>query len=308
MTLPAKWIKDNSIKPGDEIEITDNDKTCLKILPSSHSDVEKKPIEIDVSGIDHNTIRQKLRSAYKIGYGEIFINFDKNIVKELRTEEEHPMMELINHEVSNLIGCEVIKQNDDSCLIKNYAVDSELEFNNTLRRVFILIDEYGNSLLEQARTLDKESLKGMRERHFNIAKFIFYCLRLINMGDAPDHNKPTFIYYIVTELDEILDIMKYTAADILQYNVKKLQKETIHLIGKIIEQNKNFSNFYYKPDNKNLMVLTENRWYVIKQLRKLTDKLPKYEIKLLTNMLFILELYYHLCEARMSVGYTLEHP
>jgi len=130
ITLPAKWVSDNSIKAGEEIEIDESDKKCLRILPSSHHNPEEKSIQIDVSGLDHNTIRQKLRSAYKLGYEEIALTFENSMVKELRTDKDFPIMELINHEISNLIGCEIIKQSDNSCLIKDYAVDSELEFDN----------------------------------------------------------------------------------------------------------------------------------------------------------------------------------
>ena len=115
-----------------------------------------------------------------------------------------------------------------------------------------MIEEYGDSLLEQAKAFDMESLQGMRERHFNIAKFLFYCQRLINLGGVVDHNQSTFLYYILSELDEILDIMKYTAADILEFKGEKLHTGTISLLEKIIKQNKNFSEFYYNPDNKNL--------------------------------------------------------
>jgi hypothetical protein len=184
---------------------------------------------------------------------------------------------------------------------KDYAVDSELEFNNTLRRIYILIGEYGDLLLKAAKTLDKEALQSMRERHFNIAKFIFYCQRLINTRSAPQHHNPTVIHYIVAELDEILDIMKYTAADIVNYKGKKLNSETIQLMGKIIQQNKNFSEYFYKPDNNHLMSLVDNRWHVRKQLKKSIDKLPKFDTYILTNMTYILESYYHLSEARMCL-------
>jgi len=296
--LPSKWVEANSIKAGDEIDVDHKDKKCLKI--STASTKTRNSIEIDVSGIDHNAIRQKLRSTYKLGYEELLLTFDKNIVTELRTEKEFPIMQLINHEVSNLIGCEVIKQSNNSCVIRDYAIDSELEFNNTLRRVFILMNDYGRSLLEQAKTGDKLSLQGMRERHFNIAKFIFYCQRLINKGSVVDNNRETFLYYIVSELDEILDIMKYAAADLIKFK-GKLKKETIHLFSKIIEHNKDFENFYYKPNNTNLMTLTENRWYARKQLKELINRLPKDELYILINMSYILELYYHLSEARMSL-------
>ena len=138
ITLPSKWAIENNISAGDELSIEESHRS-LKI--STDNDLKRDHIEIDVSGLDVATIRQKLRSVYKLGYEEIRIIFQNNLVKELRTENDRPIMELINHEVSNLIGCEVIKQTDKSCVIKDYAVDSELEFKNTLRRVFLLLQD-----------------------------------------------------------------------------------------------------------------------------------------------------------------------
>jgi len=170
-----------------------------------------------------------------------------------------------------------------------------------------LIVDYGQSLVEQIKKGDIQSLKGMRERHFNIAKFIFYCQRLINKGAVQDNRNATFLYYIVSELDEILDIMKYAAADWIEYNKKNIDKEMITILTKIIEQNKNFYEFYYKPTANNLKTLVDNRWYVRKKIKNLIHKLQKEDLFILKDTSFILELYYHLSEARMSLDYTPKH-
>jgi len=307
ITLPAKWVESNNIKAGDEIEIEENEKKYLRLFSSVLNNGSTKSVEIDVSGLDHNSIRQKLRSAYKFGYDEITILFDNNIVSELRTEKKTPLMELINHEVSNLIGCEVIKQSNNSCVIKDYAVDSELEFDSTLRRIFLLVEDFGQSLIEQMKNCDSASLEGMRERHFNIAKFIFYCLRLINKGKSINGNKETFLYYIVTELDEILDIMKYAAADFLKFKGKRLSKDTLDLLTKMIAQNKFFCEFFYKPTAENLGRLAENRWNIKNNIFKIINKTSTNELWILKDMAFILELYYHLTEARVSLDYKSKY-
>ena len=101
--------------------------------------------------------------------------------------------------------------------------------------------------------------------------------------------------------------MKYAAVDFLKFKLKKIDKETLNLLTKIIEQNKNFREYYYKPTVENREVLAENRWDVRKTLLKVKDKIPKNELWILKDAAFILELYYHLSEAKMSLDYKSKH-
>lgn len=78
ITLPAKWVEENSIKAGDELDIDETNNKFLRVFSNSLSkNTQQKSVSIDISGLDLAAARQKLRSAYKIGYDEIIVNFEK---------------------------------------------------------------------------------------------------------------------------------------------------------------------------------------------------------------------------------------
>lgn len=298
ITLPRGWVVKNNIKGGDEIEVNEIGRE-LRVSPSqdSHSHVE-----IDISGLDHNSIRQKIRSTYKKGFDEITIRFSNDKVIELRTGKSFLTIDVINEEVNLLLGFQITHQAKGICIIKDFALGSTGDFDGALRRVFLLLIEYGNDFLRSVKEMDRTSLAGMRDRHFNIGKFIFYCLRLINKGLKNTPGDTSFIYYIVTTLDDIVDIIKYAGAEILSHQ-NKLSKEIFTIISIIIEQNRNFYSYFYKPTNIKIRELAEVRWKVKKAISELKSSTPAFEVRLVAMMEPILELYYHLAEPRMALEY-----
>lgn len=301
ITLPAKWVEQNGVKAGDEIEIWESGKN---LLISKETKKELKRIDIDISGLDFASIRHKMRSAYKLGYDEIYLTFNNPITKEFKTGEERAVTQLINHEVNNLLGCEIIQQTKYSCLIKDYSFTSTEELDNILRKIFFMIIDYGDELLEEAKNMNKLLLETMWEKHFNISKFIFYYLRTLNRIGYKDSAKTPIIYYILSSLDDILDIEKYCASDLLKFKQKKLQNKTLQILQKVLDEFRTFHEYFYKPEVEKLLRFAEKRWEIVYEIRALAQtNIPRNELIIITNIEHILELLLHLFEARMSLDY-----
>ena len=69
--LPKKWIDRHSLKPGDEINITEEGRKL--IINTSKS--SQKRLEIDLGQSDKYLIRWVISYAHNTGYDEIKINF-----------------------------------------------------------------------------------------------------------------------------------------------------------------------------------------------------------------------------------------
>jgi len=299
ITLPKEWTNKFKIKGGDEIIIDDIDQ---RLIVTKEMVKQEKRIEVDLTKLDFASIRHKMRSAYKLGYDEIYLTFQNNVTKEFKTKKEKAVMDVIDHEVNNLLGCEIIKQTKNSCLIKDYSFTSKEEVDSILRKIFLMMLEYGNDLIEDAKSMNKPLLASMREKHFNISKFIFYCLRTLNMIGYRDYSKTSIMYYILSALDDILDIEKYCAADLYKFKQKKLKKETIEILTMIIDEFRIFYEFYYNGKTDLLLKYAEKRWKVVYSIHALENSnVPRNELIIMTNMEHILELLLHLFEARMSL-------
>lgn len=301
ITLPAKWVEQNNIKPGEEIDIEGRGKNLL-VSKEFKGDIKK--IDLDISGLDFASVRHKMRSAYKLGYDQIYLTFNNPITKEFRTGKEKAVAHLIDHEVNNLLGCEIIQQTRHSCLIKDYSFTSADELDNLLRRVFLMIIDYGGELLEEARNMDKPLLETMREKHFNISKFIFYYLRTLNKIGYKDYSKTSIMYYILSSIDDILDIEKYCAVDLLGFKQKKLNDKTVEIMSKIFNIFRTFYEYFYKPDVDKLLSFAESRWEVLNSIKNLANSnIPRNELIIVTNLGHVPELLLHLFEARMGLDY-----
>ncbi len=296
VTLPRKWSEANKLRRGDELDV--NDMGDALVLSAKQ---RSKKIEIDISGLDHNSIRQNIRSYYKKGYDEITIKFRNSDVTELRTGKRYLTVDVINEEVNLLLGCQIIHQAKNRCTIKDFTFGSEKEFENALRRIFLLIIDYGRDFYSFAESMDKTSLAGMRDRHFNIGKFIFYCLRLINKGMVRKASDSVSLYYMITTLDDIIDIIKYASVDLLSFRQKRLENTTLRILKEIEKQNRRFYEFFYSPNNDMMIELAKARWNVRKKERTLLGRVPANEQALIVMMRQILELYYHISEPRLAL-------
>ena len=303
ITLPSKWVNANKIKPADEVEIDDSSNTLH--ISELDNKTELKKAELDLTNLDFAFARRKIRSAYKSGFDLIFLQFDNTTTIEYRTGRILPVMSAIDHEVNNLLGCEIIQQTKNTCLIKDYSFSSLEEFDNLVRKIFLMMLEYSNEFLEHAGTMDKPLLENMHEKHFNVMKFILFCQRLLNKEGYNGNIKSLNLYYILSTLDDVLDIYKYAARYLSLTNLNSLKKETLAMVSRINEQLRTFYEFFYKPDTKKLLYYGESRWRIINDITNLSKKISANELILLTNLEHSLELYLHLYEARMSLDYNI---
>lgn len=302
ITLPKKWCERFQIKGGNEIEVNEQEGS-FNLLISALRKEDIKKADIDISGLDLASIRHAMRSAYKLGYDEILLKFDDPHIIEFKTGGSFTIMQLINHEVGMLIGCEIVEQGKYSVLIKDFTLASVEEFDNILRKVFLLLSNYAKDLVEGAKTMDKTFLQSMDEKHYNVTKFIFFCLRILNKKGYKDFSKTLVVYYLTSVLDDILDINKYVARDLTFFKQKKLKKETIEILNMISDQIHNFYDYFYKPKKEKLLYFAEDRWKIINKIKNLIMIVPSNELLVLANMEHCLELLLHLFEARMSLEY-----
>lgn len=301
ITLPSKWVEKCNIKPGDELELDDLDGT-LKITNKPTLQIHR--VELDISNLDFASIRHNMRSAYKLGYDEISLRFENAITKEFKTGKDEAVMTVIDQEVNTLLGCEIIQQTRNSCLIKDYSYANLEEMDNILRKIFLMIVDYSDELMAEAKSMNKILLQSMREKHFNISKFIFYYLRNLNKIGYKESSKTPIMYYIISSVDDILDIEKYACTYLIEFKQKSLRKETLDIIGDIVNEFRLFQDYFFKFRKEALLSFAERRWKIIYAIRQLGEKnYPRNELILLANLEHILELLIHLFEARMSLEY-----
>ena len=297
IALPSTWIKNYGLKKGDSLF---TEMEANKVIFSTTKTKQLDKITVNVSNLDRTSLLLYIQSLYRFGYNEIEINFDKPTVLHHRTEKQIGISAIVHQIVNRCIGAEVIEQSDKRIHIKVITRDAEEDFTIVLRRIFLLLNEAAQSLLEAIKRRDKLMIQSIEEKHDNINKFNNYSLRLLNKFGYPNVKKTCLYYHIIASIDEIVDILKYNARDILEYK-KPFHKDTITIWNKINQSIKLYYDLFYNFSFQIVNELSKNRDHIKLSIKKHQKTIPQEELILITNMKQILEIILDLSEFRMAL-------
>ena len=299
ISLPRKWALKYDIKKGDELEVEEDGN---KIFISTESVQESGNIEVDITGLDRDSFMFLIRILYVRGYDEIKLIFNNPIVHHYRLGKKVKVISAIHAEVNRLTGIEVIQQRENFCILKILSESSIKDFDLILRRIFLLISDASNDLIKGAGKGDKYLVESMEEKHNTITKFMSSALRLLNKVGHPNHKNTSLYYHIIESLDNVNDILKESARDIVNFKIK-ISKNSEKILFRINESLAEFNKFFYKFDFKLVEKLSSERYKIMVEIRGALKKLSKDEILLLMNMERVQEEILDLKVARMALQY-----
>jgi len=299
VSLPRKWSQRYGINKGDELEVEEDGN---KIFISTESVQESGNIEVDITGLDRDSFMFLIRILYVRGYDEIKLIFNNPIVHHYRLGKKVKVISAIHAEVNRLTGIEVIQQRENFCILKILSESSIKDFDLILRRIFLLISDASNDLIKGAGKGDKYLVESMEEKHNTITKFMSSALRLLNKVGHPNHKNTSLYYHIIESLDNVNDILKESARDIVNFKIK-ISKNSEKILFRINESLAEFNKFFYKFDFKLVEKLSSERYKIMVEIRGALKKLSKDEILLLMNMERVQEEILDLKVARMALQY-----
>ena len=301
ISLPRKWSQKYNIRKGDELEIEEQGN---KLFIGISKEPNLNGIEIDVTPLNRTMILYYLQNLYRMGYDEIKVKFNDPITKHLRKNENVTIISVLHKEANRLIGYEIIQQRENFAIIKDISTTSIKEFDNVLRRIFLLLDDVSSDLIQGAKNNNKTLLETIEEKNDSITKFISYCLRLLNKYGYPDYKKTLVLYHILATLDRVVDFYKYSARDMLKFH-NKLNDKTIRLFEMIDEEVKLFTKFFFKFDLAQADELYKRRNHYTFVLNQQNTKIPPGELVLISKLGQVLELLLEMQVARMGIENTI---
>ena len=237
ISLPASWVKKFNIRKGDELNLEEFGNE-LRINPEKEFDLEKKQINIK----DFKRLgKTYLTSSYRDGYSEIDLNYSNcDYIKTIQ--------DILSKEIT---GFEIIKQNSNSCVIKDLTGHSRDEFDNVLKRIWLLITDLSKESLSAFRKRDVVELKEMYLMDYSINKFSNYCLRLLIKKGHADFKKTPLYYHLIKALEEIADNYK-DLCTFYSHNTKKIDDNLIIIFTRINEHLDEFYQVFYKYDEEKI--------------------------------------------------------
>ncbi len=296
ITLPAKWIKDKNIKPGQEIDILERGKELI-ISASSNKQYERKILELkDVNKYlkhyPNNIFLRFIDISYRQGYNELKIIFD-----------DARAMQYIEEGLEFVLGFEIIEQGENYCVIKNIATGLEEELCPVLRRTFLMLISMLNDVYDAISKSEFSRLKNLKGLAKVNNKFTNFCERLLNQKEVPPelYKRTKAVYTMISLLEQIADNCNGICMYLETYknNEIKISKPTLDYFKGVIDFIKTFYELFYKFDRIKLWELTQDNKHYLEHNESLTllTTQPKHEIVLLHHLASIMEKAYHLNEA-----------
>ncbi len=300
ISLPRKWCLQYGIKKGDELDV---EPQSDKLVIRTSRVPEISEIEIDVSNLDRSSILHTLRNVYRRGVNTIKVNFSKQVTTHYRTGDSKKIISVIHEEANRLPGLEIIQQRENFCLLKGVSDINEKEFDNVLRRSFILLTDMSKDLLMGVKNNDRVLVETIEEKHFSVTKFINLCLRMLNQKNHLEANKMTVIYHIISTLWLVSGSIKYCARDFLRYN-KKISPDAYRFMELIDQQIQLYYEIFYRFNLDKARKMSENKETIKSELDTLLEKkINPHEVTMVSKLATCLESIVDITGARAALEF-----
>lgn len=225
ISLPKPWIIKMGIKKGDELDLEEQGN---KMVVSTEKSNAPKTLTIspDKFGKFH---KNYLSAAYHIGFEDIEIIYD-----------DATTLKKVQERLVNCIGYEIVNQGDNFCNIKSISQVSLTEFNQILRKVFLLIMTMGDNIVEVIKEKKYSKLDEVKILEVTNNKLTDFCKRVLNVSGYNDYSKLTVLYTIVMYLEQVADEYR----DICDALMDRKTKVSPKLISEFNEVLLLFNEFY----------------------------------------------------------------
>ncbi|MBU2561941.1 MAG: AbrB/MazE/SpoVT family DNA-binding domain-containing protein [Nanoarchaeota archaeon] len=252
VSLPAKWVKKLGIRPGDNLSLFEQG-SDLVIRHATGVTWGKTKIDIHKFGFFHQNF---LSNVYHLGFDEVEVHFKED------KEFNH-----IQARLPQYIGFEIVDQGENYCVIKDISQTSELEFDNVLRRTFILLIEMSEKCEEAIRKKEFERLKEIRLLESMNNKFTDYCRRILNKKGYADSRKTNVVYTLVHDLERIGDEYK-RICDHFSRERRPASKEILDLYHQLNLYLRTFYELFYKYNKEKLETILKEGQGIVEQLNR----------------------------------------
>jgi len=246
VSLPSKWVKAHGVKKGDELEIEPAEG---KLIIHTNKEKTPKKATIHLTG-PLEIVRKRIRTAYKRGFDELELTFsDPKTINEIKKE------------LPQLLGYEIVKQGEKHCIIKNIATAMDEEFDNILRRLFLMILEMGKDSIDAIKKKEYGRLQEISLSEQTNDKLTNMCKRILNKNSYHNPEKTTLLYAMLRDIEKIADSYENICLEAHEHKISKENAQIFQELNKLFELTYKL-HYDFNDDNISKVITAE------KQLKK----------------------------------------
>ena len=313
VTLPREWVKKFNLKQGDEISISERDNGLF--VSSEKKDVELET-SFNIEGMDVPTIWKYIMGVYREGYDKVTIKFNPNSTIEnpykfYSTHRLDPsihqkkllMIEALQNFIDRFIGFEIIDHGNDYVVVKDIGGLSSKEFDNTLRRIFLILKEMSEKTLEALEKSDPSKLMDTHIIDIHLDKFHDYCIRVLNKIGNKDNKKTSLLFSTLYLMEMMGDQFKNISIHLIN-DFSKAKFDNIKKFAQLVmEEINEYYELFYKFDVKRINKISSIDQEIYMDIPKVYKKADENE-KEIFHHLRVIETYINsLTELRIEMEF-----
>lgn len=261
ITLPVEWSRRFNLESGKEVDIEERENG---LFISTEKTIKDKTTEIDITNMDIPTIWKYFMAVYREGFTEVIVRFDTNSnldspykfysqhkldLKYNKQREKISSLEALQGFSDRFIGFEIVEHGKNHVIIREMGESTSKEFDNSLRRIFLLLQGMAEDTLESLKTGNQQLVAHMHDVDINLDKFHDYCIRILNKSGNKDHKKTNILFTTLYILELIGDEFKRISHHILFDFKQKTNFKSICSLAEITKQLLDtFYDLFYKFD------------------------------------------------------------
>ena len=280
IALPKKWVTNQKLKAGDQLSVT-IDGTNNLILSSERKKIYVKKqtnILLDETS-EKGHIERKIIATYISGYNQIHIRSKQ---KRMTPQQRSIIKKLVR---DKLVGSEIIEDSNLIISIQVILDPSELNIENTLRRMSVITQGMHGDIIYAIKKHDIEMCKEIIRTDDDVDRFGLYIIRQLRFSLENDNsleltNSVDKIYclgyrMIAKSLERIADHASLMGQQLMSLN-KPLPKS-------IVVQLDEFSEFSRGNLEKSMRALVNKDYKLADKVVTACLEAPKKELKILNS-------------------------
>jgi len=317
ITLPKTWTEKLNLNAGDEVDV---DEQSGSLLVGGKQNGEPKSTIVDIRGFNVPMMWRFFQSAYREGYDEIKVIYDPKASCDsaynfYTSQFEYPKMgeinpkkaplEMVQELVDRFIGIEIIDHGEDFCIVREMGELTSKEFDNSLRRIFLLIMEVFDTVIEfikNNRINDVQVCKKLHSMDMNIDRFIDYCCRINNkVNDSSFQKNKPIMFSTLFLLELLADEFKYLGAHLSRS--KKKVDEILSFAERVRAHFELYYHLFYKFERELVIKFGENDYQIYNEHFKQKESSNKDAKSIKRHLMQISKFVFCLMELRIEMEY-----
>lgn len=318
ITLPSEWVKKLNLKAGDEINLDEKESA---ILLTGQERIKEKKAEINITNFAVPILWRYFCSAYRSGADEIKITFDpakkeyedayhfyasqfdySKLGEKIASKTPVTMIQSV---VDRFIGMGIIETGKDYCIVREMGDASIKEFDNSLRRIFLVIQQMFERVTEAIKNDEHGDTDFCKEIHtidLNIDRFVDYCCRILNKLSASfSDSKKMLLFSSLFILELVGDEFKYIAKHIAVS--KKSIKEVLPIIEMVKEHFEIYYHLFYKYNRELAIKFGDKDYKVYNEHFQIKENLKPENKSMASHIMLISKLTLSLVELRIEMEF-----